>query len=403
MKTNKLLYGKIFLITLVASLIVLGGCRFFGYSWEKTFGGIWGKEVQQTIDGGYIIVGTYNWLDTSGLEGLDVLLIKTDADGDELWSKTFGGSKWDEGSSVSQTNDEGYILVGGTESFGPGYVGVYLIKTDADGNEQWSKTFGGSSFDTGSSVQQTKDGGFIIAGISHSFSGSYSEVYLIKTDADGNELWSETYYSGSAGDCEGNSVQQTIEGGYIIVGTRGGGFEVYLIKTDADGNELWSKTFNGIRYARGKSVQQTVDGGYIIAGRTSPSYADEEDVYLIKTDADGNEVWSKTFGGAGRDFGSSVQQTKDGGFIIGGSTQSFGAGESDVYLIKTDANGNEMWSETFGGNRIDRGNSVQQTVNGGYIIAGDTRSFELEDTGGVYLIYYSEFGSKPHDKGKKNN
>jgi len=287
------------------------------------------------------------------------------------WSKTFGGTSDDYGNSVQQTSDGGYIIAGRTESFGAGRWDVYLIKTDEDGNEVWSKTFGGSDYEWGISVQQTSDGGYIITGYTDSFGAGEDDVYLIKTDKNGNEVWSKTF--GGSDDDVGGSVQQTSDGGYIIAGYTysfgAGPSNIYLIKTDENGNEVWSKTFGGSGGDSGNSVQQTSDGGYFIAGVTSGG------VYLIKIDENGNEVWSKTFGGTDDDVGGSVQQTTDGGYIIVGWTRSFGVGSDDVYLIKTDSNGNEEWSETFGGSGDDYCNSVQQTTDGGYIIAGDTNSY----------------------------
>jgi len=160
---------------------------------------------------------------------------------------------------------------------------------------------------------------------------------------------------------------------------------VYLIKTDVDGNEQWSKTFGGSDYDYGTSVQQTTDGGFIIAGYIYSFIAEDSDVYPIKTDVDGNEQWSKTFGGSDYDYGKSVQQTVDGGFIIAGCTESIGPLCDDVYLVKTDIDGNEQWSNTFGGSNLDQGTSVQQTTDGGFIIAGLT---DLGESDAVYLIYY---------------
>jgi hypothetical protein len=344
--------------------------------WSRTFdggGSDWGYSVQQTSDGGYIIAGiTYSYGDGYG----DVYLIKTDSNGNLQWSRTFGGSKIDWGESVYQTADGGYIVVGEANSFGVNGSDVYLIKTDPDGNLLWNRTFGGENYDWGESVQQTADGGYIIVGVTNSFGAGSSGVYLIKTDSNGNMQWSKTF--GGTRHDRGESIQQTSDGGYIIAGYTdsfgSGGYDVYLIKTDSSGNIQWNRTLGGGGDDKGYSVQQTSDGGYIIAGYTNSSGSGKRDVYLIKTDSNGNMQWSRTFGGSGDDTGWSVYQTSDGGYIIVGVTNSFGAGRNDVYLIKTDSNGNLQWSKTLGSSEDDVGFSVQQTDDGGYIIAGGTNS-----------------------------
>jgi len=364
----------------------------FGQGWEKTFG--WSNEdynekghsVQQTTDGGFIITGVELYTeDMPPYEDYsDVYLIKTDSSGIQQWYQTFGGTDNDYGTSVQQTTDGGYIISGETRSFGNGSTDVYLIKTDANGIEQWNQTFGGTDADGGYSVQQTTDGGYIITGYTWSF-GNGGDVYLIKTDGNGIEQWNKTF-GGTSSDY-GYSVQQTTDGGYIISAeTRSfgnGSADVYLIKTDANGIEQWYQIFGGTDDDYGTSVQQTTDGGYIITGGAD-SYP--PDVYLIKTDANGIEQWNQTFGGVSTDVGRSVQQTTDGGYIITGYTWSFGNGSADVYLIKTDANGIEQWNQTFGGVSTDGGYSVQQTTDGGYIIAGYAESFGNGDDEDVYLI-----------------
>ena len=356
--------------------------------WSKTFGGAdeaYGKSVQQTSDGGYIIAGYTN---SFGAGELDVYLIKTDENGEEEWGKTFGGADDDWGRSVRQTSDGGYIIAGETNSFGAGRNDVYLIKTDENGEEEWSKTFGGSSCDHGYSVRQTSDGGYIIAGDTGSFGAGLDDVYLIKSDEDGEEEWNKTL--GGSNTDRGYSVEQTSDGGYIITGETnsfGAGLDdVYLIKTDENGDEVWSKTFGESHFDTGNSVQQITDGGYIIAGETNSFGAGWEDnVYLIKTDENGGEEWNKTFGGTEWDCGNSIQQTTEGGYIIAGFTCSFGAKKSDGCLIKTDEEGELEWSRIFGGRDYDMGYSVMQTSDGGYIIAGDTRSSGDWDVGLIKL------------------
>jgi hypothetical protein len=353
-------------------------------AWNKTFGCSdydAGGSVQQTSDGGYIIAG---WTTCYGSD--DVWLIKTDSSGNEVWNKTFDGGSLDSAFSVEQTSDGGYIIVGETYSSASNFD-AWLIKTDSSGNEAWNKTFGGSDWDYGFSVEQTLDGGYIVAGGTNSYGAGDYDVWLIKTDSSGNETWNKTF--GAGGNDKGWSVQQTSDGGYIIAGYKYsyGSYDVWLIKTDSSGNGAWAKTFGGSSGDYGRSVKQTSDGGYIIAGYTYSYGAGSDDVWLIKTDSSGNETWNKTFGAGGNDEGYSVQQTSDGGYIIAGRTNSYGAGDYDVWLIKTDSSGNETWNKTFGGSNSDYiySDSVQQISDGGYIIAGRTNSYGAGDYD-VWLI-----------------
>ncbi len=390
-------------LAFILSIIFLSS---FNYSsaqvaFQKTFGGTgddWGNSVQQTTDGGFIIAG---YTTSFGAGSDDVYLIKTDVNGDTVWTKTFGGPGNNTGTSVQQTTDGGYIVLGRTNNF-PGTINdIYLIKTDVNGDSLWTKSLGGNNVEYGNCVQQTTDGGYIISGWTTSFGAALYDVYVIKTDGNGNTMWSKTF-GGYTPDM-GNAVQQTSDGGYIVAGyTRSFsgqvGFDIYLIKTDADGDSLWTKTYGGTGVEWCFSVQQTTDGGYIIAGETQSFGAGDWDVYLLRTDVDGNSLWAKTFGGANDDYGYFAQQTTDGGYIITGYTNSFGAGNNDVYLIRTDANGDSLWSKTYGGLNDDRGYTVQQAIDGGYIITGSTRSFGA-GTNDVYLIKTDSLGNSGCNEG----
>ncbi len=365
-------------------------------TFQRTYGGVesdYGYSVAQTTDGGYVIAGDTK---SFGAGDYDAWLIKTDASGDTLWTRTFGGTDNDYGRSVSQTADGGYVITGYTESFGAGDKDAWLIKTDMDGDTIWTRTYGDSSYDTGWSVAQTADSGYVITGETYSFGAGYGDVWLIKTDADGNAVWTRTF--GGTGCDRGYSVAQTLDGGYVIAGytySFGAGLtDVWLIKTDALGDTIWTRTFGGTLDDNGRSVAQTTDGGYVIAGYTRSFGAGGNDVWLVKTDASGDTMWTRAWGGTDTDRGHSVAQTADGGYIITGWTWSFGAGIDDVWLIKTDAWGDTIWTRTYGGTYWDVGYSVAQTTDGGYVIAGDTRSFGAgqED---VWLIKTDAAGNSP--------
>ena len=238
--------------------------------WTKVFvgeRGVLGRSVQQTLDGGYILAGSK---DSIYNNDRDVWLIKTYENGDTIWTKTFGGSAWDEGYSVQQTTDGGYIVCGTTGSFGAGRTDVWLIKTDENGDTIWAKTYGGSDTEYGLSVQQTADSGYIITGWTWPFDG-WEDGLLIKTDENGDTLWTRTFSESPAADA-GYSVQQVADKGYIVCGittSYSGGLDVLLIKFDKNGNKLWSKTFGGSGVDKGYSVRQTTDGGYIVCASTS--------------------------------------------------------------------------------------------------------------------------------------
>jgi len=331
---------------------------------------------------------------------LPALAPSTAADGDginvtEEWNKTFGGTGIDKSYSVQQTLDGGYIVAGETYSYGAGDFDIWLIKTDSNGNEQWNRTFGGAKadrLDRGGSVRQTADSGYIITGYTKSYGVGDADAWLIKTDANGIEQWNKTF-SGASMDW-GHSVQQTEDGGYIIAGRTdpyvGARADAWLIKTDANGTEQWNRTFgsDGCEYAA--SVQQTSDGGYILTGRTNSYSVGEADAWLIKTDLEGNEEWNRTFVGIYYDYGYSVQQTSDGGYVIAGSTN----GRNDVWLIKTDSSGTEEWNSIFGGTSKDEGYSVNQTTDGGYVVAGYTASYGTAGSADVWLIKTDSDGNE---------
>ncbi len=348
-------------------------------AWTKTYGGLDGdgsNAVQQTIDGGYIITG-WTYLLMTGQ--CDVYLVKTDVSGDTLWTRKYGGIGNEWAFSVQETFDSGYIIAGATGSFqNPG--DVLLIKTDVDGNILWSKLYGGEYAEWAFSVQQTSDSGYIIVGCTCSYGQGGGDVWILKTDTKGDTLWTKTY--GGIKDDDGRSVRETTGGGYVIVGNTGldsiSSGDIWLLKTDNYGDTIWTKTYGGINDDEGSSVQQTYDGGYIIAGATTSFGAGDWDVYLLRTDSLGDTLWTRTFDGPGADLGRSVIETNDG-YVIAGSSSG------DVLLLKTDFNGNLLWSRKWGGTDGDGAYSVQNTSDGGYIISGMTNSFGagLSD---VYLI-----------------
>jgi len=344
--------------------------------WSRTFGGF-GEErswsVRQTVDGGFVLGG---YTSSFGAGGYDFWLLKTDGSGDSVWSRTFGGSGDDYCYSVQQTTDNGCVLGGYTDSFGAGGKDFWLVKTDNNGDSLWSHTFGGSLNERGQSVLQTNDDGYALAGYANSFGVGGPDFWLVKTNADGDSVWSRTF--GGTGNDYCLSARQTSDGGYILAGYSNsygaGGYDFWLVKTDVVGDSMWSRTFGGSNDEYCQTLQQTADGGYALAGATFSFGAGTEDIWLVKTDANGDSLWSRTFGGLDEEYCYSIVQTGEGGYVLGGHTFSFGAGMADFWLIRTNSNGDSLWSRTFGGYGNDAFRSVQQTVDEGFVVAGFSSS-----------------------------
>ena len=336
-----------------------------------------GLSLAETSDGGFIGTGQHQ---SSGAGACDIYVYKVNSCGYPQWFKTYGGALDDGGKCIQQTSDGGYIL-SGLSNLGAGSYDITLIKLDPTGTIQWSKVYGGVSDDYGLYVQQTSDGGYILTGFMSGLGFGSTDVALIKTDSNGNLQWMKSY--GGAGADWGDYVEQTSDGGYKIVGYTtsfgAGGFDIYVLKVDGSGNLQWSRTYGGAGNEGssqwGISGKITSDGGFMICANTTSYGAGANDVLMIKTDSIGNLLWAKTYGGAGEEQPRFANQTTDGGFIISGYTTSFGAGDLDAYLIKTDNSGNITWSKAYGGAAYDKGSMVRQAPDGGYALSVVTASF----------------------------
>ncbi len=374
------------------ALLTVTGSSVKPPMWSKTYGGagtdIGTGNTVQTSDGGYAVSGD---TDSSGAGGTDFWLFKTDAAGNMQWNKTYGGALSETCGDMCQTNDGGYALAGNTVSFGAGGLDVYLVKTDAAGNMQWNKTYGGSGSEYALHVSQTGDGGYAMVGYTNSFGAGGNDYWLVKTDAAGNMQWNKTYGGNGAEIAYG--VVQTSDGGYVVGGYTisfgAGGNDVWLIKTDATGNMIWNKTYGGTGSDYGYDMVQCSDGGYAMVGYSTSSGGTQ--VYLVKTDASGNMQWNKTYG-ANTEIGLHAIQTSDGGYAIVGWNYLNG---QDFLLIKTDAAGNMQWKQTYGGGGVDNGYALLQANDGGYLLTGNTNSF---GAGGndVWLVKTDAFGVLPY-------
>ena len=252
--------------------------------------------------------------------------------------------------AIQPTTDGGYII-SGTRMIDDNHYDMYLLKINSNGNIIWTKTYGGEGSTHGSFAQQTSDGGYIACGYNQS--GIANKIYTINTDSSGNLLWSKKIGGHQFSSYKAKQVKQTNDGGFIICGYSAPEIAYYgaafLIKTNSIGDTLWTKAYRGNRGSYGYCVEQTTDGGYILAGRITDSLNTEiTDVLLVKTNSDGDTLWTKTFGGANYDVAYAIKQTSDGGYAIAGKTDSFGSGFDDVFITKTDVHGNPIWQRNTG-------------------------------------------------------
>jgi hypothetical protein len=307
--------------------------------WQKEYGNINIDQfysIKETSDSGLIAAGYTN---SFGSGGYDVYLVKTNTSGDTIWTKTIGGTDWDFAYSVQQTSDGGYIVAGGTYSFGAGSEDVYLSKLDAAGLVQWTKTYGGSNEDEARSVQQTTDGGYIITGFTKSFGNLNVDIYTIKTDSSGDTLW--TNVLGQNGSDVGNSIRQNANGEYILAGStqiNSGINLAYIVKFNTLGDTVFTRLYGAPNDAAAYDICETADGNYLWVGRLK--IGSKYNVYFFKTDQLGYYMYASTFGSTvGDDEGKSVELTEDHGFIVAGNTNSFNNGQSEAYVFKTDSAG----------------------------------------------------------------
>ncbi len=361
------------------------GIDAYSQGWEKTFGGEdydSAKSIVATSDGGFMTVGDSYSQPGSGTN--DLYLVKTDALGNVQWEKYFGGSSSDAGHAIEKASD-GFIIAGYSASFAGGPSG-YLLKVDENGTQLWARTFPKRIF---KSVKNTFDGGFIIGGEGWDNTGN-TDMWLIKTDGNGSPQW-EKNFGGTEGDDYGRAAVQTEDGGYAMVGEKrssaSGSADVFLVKVAGNGSILWQKSYGDSDWDFGNDVALTCDGGFIITG-ISDSDTTDRDIYLVKTDWDGNMQWEQRFGGPNYDHGNAVIQTKDGGYLVTGNNQE--EGSDDLVLIKTDDKGNLIWEKNYGAPSKSLGYDILQTADGEYIIAGalltGTKGYE------VYLIKTDNLG-----------
>ena len=392
--------------------------------WQKTLGGSDFDEaasIQQTLDGGYIIVGDIvsNDGDVFGNHGGDDFwVIKLDNAGSVQWKKAYGGSNNDIPYAIQQTNDAGYIVAGFAESNNwdvsgnHGGMDAWVVKLSSAGVVEWKKSYGGSAWEEAHSIQQTTDGGYIFAGLAQSMDGDVSGVngfldfWVVKISNLGSVEWQKAL--GGSNEDIANSIKQTSDGGYIVAGhTKSvdgdvsgnhGNLDYWVVKLSSTGVLEWQKTLGGAAWDTAEEVCQTKDGGYIVTGYAgSGSIAGQHgsfDNWVVKLSSTGDIQWQKALGGSDADYGRSIEQTSDGNYIVAGSAKSTDGdilenkGNSDAWLVKLNNNGEIIWQKTLGGTSAETFLAVTQTVDNGYIMAGYAWSNDGDVSG---VLGYNDF------------
>ena len=377
----------ILILSLLICIFKLGNSQVVKF--EKVYGGNdydFGYSVAQTYDKGYVVTGATTGF---GNGNSDAYILKTDSMGVAKWHKTFGGINIDQAYSIKETSDSGLVIIGFTNSFGAGGYDIYIVKTDSIGNVQWTKTYGGSNWDFAYSVEQTTDGGYIISGGTYTFGSGNEDMYLIKTNSIGDTLWTKTY--GGLNEDEAKSVKQTSDGGYILTGfTKSFGDingDIYTIKTDANGDSVWTYKYQGIKEDYSNDVIENKYGGYIIAGKSRLFTGNNYNGIVINVSTAGilNTI-DTSFGGTNADdFITSIEQSIGGRFASLGNTYSYGygLGTSD-YLLHIQNPFTGFHGGTFGINKNENAYCIKNTTDGGYIICGNSTSYSNLDH--IYLV-----------------
>lgn len=345
--------------------------------WSRSFGGF-ARDVGHTViecyEGGIAVAGSTH---TYGMGSSDLWLLRTNGTGHPIWNQSYGGTEWDECFDLVECNDGGFAIAGETLSFGNGGTDVILVKTDILGNEVWMKTFGGPEDDKGSSIVRCNDGGYAISATTYSFGAGSSDMWFIRTDRHGQLIWNKTF--GRPYEEVANSVILCRDGGFLLVGkTQIAVYDpgtLFLVRLDMHGNQIWNKTSRSSSsyYGEGWSAVECSDGGFGVIGRMHTANPDDlYDIWFLRFDSNGQIQWSRKHGGTELSIalgGYSVRECDDGGFVMAGKF-GYQSSPNDIWLCRTDADGDVLWSVNYQGIHSGSGFLLGDCSDGGYIITG---------------------------------
>jgi hypothetical protein len=329
----------------------------------------YGRAIIELSNGGYICAGNTS---ITGNEYGDLLLIKINQSGEQEWMHNLSFSPSDRANMLLEETDTGIIIAGTTISTINGSKDVLIVKTNQSGHVEWYRNYGNDEDQEAHYIHKLNDNSYVICGQSVEQNTGFNMLLIMKLDIDGNELWSNTY--GGNGDDFGYSVIEENDGSLLVTGmTKSSGDlngDAWLLKIDSSGNEYWRKTYGGTSKDLTRHFIGTSDG-YILIGNTTSYGSGNDDIFVIKVDLDGNQEWSNTYGGVGTDIGRKIINYNNEGYALIGYTDSFGTGNSfNSWLIKIDLSGNLIWDKTYGGDGNDRSLSGLKTTDDGFIIVG---------------------------------
>ena len=367
--------------------------------WSTVYGGS-GEQIAYSVapteDNGCIAVGYYSW----PLCDKDLYINKNTASGRRLVRKTIGGNSDDVGYSIIQTSDGGFLAVGYTESYGMGGKDIYMVKTDSECNTSWTKNYGGTMDDCALGVIQTSDGGYAITG--YYDADTVGNLFLMKTDSNGNEEWTEFYLNHARGKAITQSADGYIITGYLADGELGRE-DIVLLKTNFEGDSLWLKTYGGTYSDIGTSLLETDEDSEILVASTSMSFGIPifTSIYIMKTDSEGDTIWTRTKGGMGDYTANSIDMKLNGNLLITGSIEQ--SGEIDLYLYETDYSGDSIDAKIYSTLGTDIGYQAIQLADTGVVIAGKTtmngdNDFWILKIGGDLYTQIDESGTLPQSK-----
>lgn len=346
--------------------------------WQKAYGGDGRDRAYDVIalkDGGAMIAGMSR---SYGKGRSDMLITKMDKAGNILYRSSYGGKKRDYANAITHTSDGYFMAAGMSESFSDdGNKDVYVVKFDSEGKRLWQKTYGGEEKEEAKAIAGVSGGGALIAGYTESYGKGRKDVYILYIDKDGKEIWSKAI--GGKEDDEAYDISLTADGGFVVVGATesygAGNDDFYILKFDGKGKFLWDKVYGEANEDALHAVTPTPEGGFVVAGKTKSFGSKHSDIDIIKYSKNGEMIWHKIFGFDSKEWANDIIRIPGGGYLLAGTTKSFGFGKFDFYLLELDSEGSSVWANVYGGADKEMAAALTRTADGNVLVVGETESF----------------------------